>query len=117
MKKIIQEIRSQPHHVREIATILCSIVVVAVVVWIWFNSFQKNIYTLLNPDKSAPAEDQIFAQESKSLFGSILDTLNGGRAQISNLIKGQSQTDVTSGSASSPTPQASTHPLPVQSNR
>lgn len=118
MKTIIHEIRNQPHHVRQMATILCTIVVVAVVVLVWFNSFQHNIYTLLNPDQNPQAQDQQFAQQSKSLFGSILQTLGDGKAQILNLFSSKSQTDVVNPSA----PQANSpsdvaHPLPVSGNR
>ena len=113
MKRVINHIRSQPHHVREIATILCTVVVVVIVVWVWFSSFQKNIYTLLNPDQQS--QDKVFAQESKSLFGSILETLSDGKAQISSLFSGKSQTDVINTSSPSSTNQP--HPLPVTGNR
>jgi len=118
MKHIIQEIRNQPHHVRALATILCTIVVVAIVAAMWFNSFQKDIYALLNPEQQSQAEDQRFAKESKSLFGSILQTLSDGKAQISNLFSGKSQTDVVNNQPISNTaPNDSIHPLPVSGNR
>ena len=118
MKKIIHEIRNQPQHVRELATVLCTIAVVAVVVTVWFHSFQKNIYALLNPDQQPQAQDQMFAQESKSLFGSILQTISDGRAQISNLFSGKSQTDIINAPASQTNnPSNVPHPLPVSPNK
>ena len=118
MKHIIHEIRQQPHHVRELATILCTVVVVAVVVLVWFNSFQRDIYTMLNPGQQSEAQDKLFAQESKSLFGSIIQTLSDGKAQISNLFSGKSQTDVVNTQDQQTDPGARTvHPLPVSGNR
>ena len=118
MKRIIHEIRQQPHHVRELATVLCTIAVVAVVVTVWFNSFQKDIYALLNPDKNPQAQDQQFAKESKSLFGSILQTLSDGKAQISNLFNGKSQTDIVNTLDTVSNPSADKpHLLPVSGSR
>ena len=118
MKNIIHEIRNQPQHVRELATVLCTIAVVAVVVTVWFHSFQKNIYALLNPDQQPQAQDRLFAQESKSLFGSILQTISDGRAQISNLFSGKNQTDVVNTSASQiNNPSNTPHPLPVTESK
>ena len=117
MKNIIHEIRNQPHHVRELATVLCTIAVVAVVVLVWFNSFQKNIYALLNPDEQSQTQDQQFAQESKSLFGSILQVFSDGKAQISNLFSGKSQTDVVNTAPQTNSPDNITHPLPVSGNK
>lgn len=117
MKSIIHEIRNQPQHVRELATVLCTIAVVAVVILVWFNSFQKNIYALLNPDQQLQAQDQQFAQQSKSLFGSILQTLGDGKTQILNLFGGKSQTDVVNPAPQTNNPSNAAHPLPVSGNR
>ena len=114
MKHIIHEIRNQPHHVRALATVLCTVVVVAIVVAVWFNSFQKDIYALLNPEQQSQAEDQRFAKESKSLFSSILQTLDDGKAQILNLFDGESQTDVINDRSTS---NNSIHLLPISGNR
>ncbi len=113
MKHIIHEIREQPHHVRELATLLCTIAVVAVVVLVWFGSFQHDIYALLNPDQQPQqGQDQLFAQQSKSLFSSIIQAFNNGKAQISDLFSGN-QAGVINSPSPSPTPTESTHPLPV----
>ncbi len=117
MKSIIHEIRNQPHHVRQLATILCTIAVVAVVVLVWFNSFQHDIYALLNPDQNPQAQDQLFAQQSKSLFGSILQTISDGKAQILNLFSGKSQTDVVPPASQTNSPSDAAHPLPVSGSK
>src|SRR6185295_3099831 len=114
MKKIVHEIRNQPEHVRELATILCTVAVVAIVGLVWFHSFQKDIYALLNPSQQTDAQDKFFAVESKSLFSSILGTFGDTKAQLLSVFKGSGNgTTVKNSSASvSPTPQASPHPLP-----
>jgi hypothetical protein len=118
MKQIIHEIRQQPQHIRALATVLCTVAVVAVVVAVWFNSFQKDIYALLNPEQQSQAEDQRFAKESKSLFGSILQTISDGRAQISSLFGGKSQTNVINNQSEPNTaPDDSIHPLPVSGSK
>ncbi len=119
MKKIIHEIRRQPQHVRELATILCTIAVVAVVGLIWFRSFQKDIYALLNTSDRQEDQDRLFATESKSIFSSMMDSLGNSKAQISELFNSNSGTSVKNPSASATstaTPQAP-HPLPLSGSR
>lgn len=117
MKKIIHEIRQQPHHVRELATLLCTIAVVAVVGIVWFRSFQRDMYALLNPQEAA-AEDAKFARESTSLFGSMLQALDKGRAQLSGLFMGSDGDSIIINSPT-PTPNnaGSVYPLPVTGRR
>ena len=119
MKHIIHEIRQQPHHVRQLATILCTIAVVAVVVTVWFNSFQHDIYAMLNPEPQSQAQDQMFAQQSKSLFGSMWQVFSDGKAQISSLFSSKgTQSDVVNTSATQTNNQNSApHPLPVSGNK
>jgi len=119
MRKIINEIRNQPQHVRKLATILCTIAVVAVVALIWFQSFQNNIYTLLNPEQQTEAQDKLFAQESKSLFGSIIQVFSNGKAQISDFFSGQdNQSDILNSQNTQTAPKnVTTHPLPVSGNK
>lgn len=120
MKSVIHEIRNQPKHVRELATLLCTIAVVAVVGLVWFRSFQKDMYAMLNPEQAGAeggGQDQLFAQQSKSLFGSIFQILSDGKTQISSLFN-KNQTDVTNGQASGDgSSDKATHPLPIVKDR
>jgi len=119
MKKLIHHVRSQPHHVRGLVTLGCTVAVVAVIGVVWFNSFQNNMYALLNPEDQVGARDKLFTQESKSLFASMLQVVSDGRAQITNIFSSQNnQTDiVNTKSNSSVAPSDSIHPLPVSGNR
>lgn len=114
MRTIIREIRNQPDHVRELAAILCTVIVVAGVGFVWFRSFQSNIYALLNPAPEA-AQERIFARESRSLFGSILEVLGQGKAQILDLFGGE-QVEPIDRSENVPA-EIEAHPLPVSGNR
>ena len=73
------------------------------------------MYALLNPEDASQADDRKFATESKSLFGSILDTLGNGKAQISNFFGGDGgEVEVINNDSEQ---NAKTHPLPVSGNR
>ncbi len=114
--KLIHEIRQQPHHVRELTTLLCTIAVVAVVGLVWFHSFQKDIYGLLNPEEQKDAQDTLFATQSKSLFGSMFSTLGNSKAQILDLFS-KKDTNVTPASSPTSSPAPVAHPLPVSNSR
>lgn len=73
----LDEIRRQPRHHREIMFGLCVVTTVSLVGMVWFNSFEKNLYVLLNPEESADNRFLAENEESKaalSLFGSISQT-------------------------------------------
>ncbi len=53
---------------------LCVVTTISLVGMVWYNSFEKNLYVLLNPGENA---DQRFLVENKtvpSLFGNISQT-------------------------------------------
>ena len=107
--KIVHHIRQQPHHVRELATVLCTIVVVIIIGVVWLRSFKHEMFSLLNPTEQV-SQDRQFAQQSKSIFASLAQMVNDSRAQISEFFNHQT-TDVVVPSVS---PDASAvHPLPV----
>src|SRR5690349_7658301 len=114
MKKLVHHIRQQPSHIRELVTLGCTIVVVVLVGLVWFNSFQHDMYALLNPTDQKDAQDQHFAAVSQSLFGSIMDTLSSGKAEITDLIHGTSTTTVAAPSNNAAPVQP--HPLPINGN-
>ena len=69
-----EDIRKQPQHIREIMFGLCVTTTVSLVGMVWFNSFQKDMYALLNPEEVQ--QEKFLAQENqKSLFGNLNKTL------------------------------------------
>lgn len=70
----LSEIRKQPQHHREIMFGLCVVTTISLVGMVWYNSFQKNLYVLLNPGENA---DQRYLAKNKnvpSLLGDIGQT-------------------------------------------
>lgn len=73
----LDEIRRQPRHHREIMFGLCVVTTISLVGMVWFNSFEKNLYVLLNPGENADQRFLAENEESKtdlSLFGNIGQT-------------------------------------------
>jgi len=70
----LDDIRKQPQHHREIMFGLCVVTTISLVGMVWYNSFERNLYVLLNPEENA---DQRFLAEDKSvpsLLGNISQT-------------------------------------------
>lgn len=70
----LDEIRKQPRHHREIMFGLCVVTTISLVGMVWYNSFEKNLYVLLNPGEKA---NQRFLAENKnvpSLLGDVVQT-------------------------------------------
>src|SRR3989338_1293003 len=81
----LDEIRKQPRHHREIMFGLCVVTTISLVGMVWYNSFEKNLYVLLNPGENA---DQRFLAENKtvpSLLRNIGQTGKDLRAAFYNI--------------------------------
>ena len=81
----LDEIRKQPRHHREIMFGLCVVTTISLVGMVWYNSFEKNLYVLLNPGENA---DQKYLAENKpipSLLGNISQTGKDLKAALYNI--------------------------------
>ena len=81
----LEEIRRQPQHHREIMFGLCVVTTISLVGMVWYNSFEKNLYVLLNPGENA---DQRYLAENKnvpSLLGDIGKTGQDLKATFLNI--------------------------------
>src|SRR3989344_6802393 len=70
----LEELRRQPRHHREIMFGLSVVTTISLVGMVWYNSFEKNLFVLLNPEES---KDQRFLAETQtvpSLLGNISET-------------------------------------------
>ena len=47
----LDELRKQPKHHRELMFGLCVVTTFSLVGMVWYNSFEKNLYVLLNPEE------------------------------------------------------------------
>ena len=83
---LLEEIRKQPVHVRELLFGLSTLLTVLVVGLVWLSSFQRDVYALLNP---SPEDQQQFAAQAqqalplRAAIGTFMSTL---RASIYNLL-------------------------------
>src|SRR3989338_8363240 len=55
----LKDIKNQPQATKEIMFGLSVVITVSLAGVVWFNSFQKNVYVMLNPDKET--EQKFFA--------------------------------------------------------
>ncbi len=89
----LDDIRKQPRHHREIMFGLCVVTTISLVGMVWYNSFEKNLYVLLNPGENA---DQRFLatansgtvaenKTTSSLLGNISQTGKDLKAAFYNI--------------------------------
>lgn len=100
MKKVIEEIRAQPEHIRHIFMWVCVVIVFSVVGFVWFRNTEKRFIALLNPEQAQ--EERALAEKTKtqipSPFATIFNAWKDLRANISELILGkQSEFSVDKG--------------------
>lgn len=91
---------------------LSLVVLISGVGVVWLNSFQKNMYALLNPQSSEAAEESSLAagkKESASPFALLGDAFKSLRASIADIFNSGSD------SVATPTPGVSRPPaaLPI----
>ena len=81
----LDDIKKQPQGVREAVFALCVVITISLVGMIWFRSFERNLFTMLNPDEEI--QQKYFAQTgNESLFANIGKSFNDLKASISNLL-------------------------------
>ena len=111
-KSLLQEIRSQPEHIRHIMMWLCVVTSFSLVALVWFRSTQARFVAMLNPAErlEAPAADRfadrdlrkveeariLAAKEerSPSPLASVMNSFNLLRASIGELL-GSSEAEVS----------------------
>ncbi len=81
----LDEIRKQPQHHREIMFGLCVVTTISLVGMVWYNSFQKNLYVLLNPEESTNQRNLAENKNVPSLLGDIGKTGQDLKAAFFNI--------------------------------
>lgn len=81
----LHEIRKQPQHHREIMFGLCVVTTISLVGMVWYNSFQQNLYVLLNPGDSMDQRNLAENKNVPSLFGDIGKTGEDLKAAFLNI--------------------------------
>lgn len=87
MRTLLEEIRNQPAHIREIFMWLSVVIVFSAVSFFWFQSTAKQFVALVNPQKAK--DDRALAQKNKleqqsvlAVIGQSADTLKDGIAEF-----------------------------------
>ncbi len=96
----LDEIRKQPRHHREIMFGLCVVTTISLVGMVWYNSFEKNLYVLLNPGETADQRNLAENKNVPSLLGDIGKTgqdLKAAFFNIFNLTSSDKKENVESG--------------------
>lgn len=83
---LIKHIRSQSVFVRGIMFALSVVTVLSLVGMVWFQSFQQNLYALLNPE--AQDQQRFFAQGIPSPLAFIGQLFSNMRASVTDLFGG-----------------------------
>ncbi len=112
---LIHDIHNQPHHIRRTMFTLSLVVLISGVGVIWLNSFQKNMYALLNPPAETVEDGSSLAEGKKasaSPFALIGDAFKSLRASIADIFNSNSTLPTV-------TPEASRPPvaLPISAPR
>ncbi len=88
--KILDEIKQQPEHIRQMFMWVLVVITFSVVGFVWFRSTEKKLVALLNPGKAQ--ESAALAEKSEagilSPFATIFDAWGELRANISELLLG-----------------------------
>ncbi len=112
--KLLQEIRSQPEHIRHIMMWLCVVTSFSLVALVWFRSTQARFVAMLHPAETleAPAADRFADRDLRKLeearirqlaeaarapspMTSVINSFNLLRASIGELL-GSSEAEVSS---------------------
>jgi len=79
---MLNKIKKQPEHIREIMMWVCVSVMFFVVGGIWFASFKNNLTTMLNPE----TEKEVKTAQGSSPLSFITNGFKNLKANISDLI-------------------------------
>ena len=112
---LLHDIHNQPHHIRRTMFALSLVVLVSGVGIVWLNSFQKNMYALLNPPAETTEQSRSLAKEenqSSSPFALIGEAFKSLRASIADIFN-------SNGASPTVTPETSRPPavLPISAPR
>ena len=79
----LDDIKKQPRHIREIMFGLCVVTTISLIGLVWFRSFEKDVFVLLNTDPAKQAQfygdragrtPTVFAAATKT-FGNLRATM------------------------------------------
>ncbi len=72
-RELLEEVRNQPQHIREIFMWLCVVITFSVISLFWFQSTSKQFVAMVNPDRIE--EERVYALNNKVTQPSLLATI------------------------------------------
>ena len=81
---LLDDIRKQPRHVREIMFGLCVVITVSLVGMIWFRSFEEDVFVMLNTDKEIRAKFYAERDKNAPLYANLTKAVGELRAVLYN---------------------------------
>ena len=91
---LLNDIRKQSQQTREIMFGLSVFITVLLVGLVWFNSFQRNIYALMNPEEDVEKMLAVENAPVPSLLGLIWQTTGEVKGLVSDLFRGEEDRSV-----------------------
>ena len=79
----LDEIHKQPRHVREIMFGLCAVITISLVGIIWFRSFEKDLFVMLNPEPEK--QEKFYADRNERtpiIYADLTKALGNARAAL-----------------------------------
>ena len=100
---ILQDIRNQSPHIREIFMWLCVVITFSVVSFFWVKAESRQIVALLNPQaQTGPVYAENSKNENSSLFGNIGKSAGNLKANLFDLLGLNKKTDVPQPNSANP---------------
>jgi len=81
----LNDIKNQPQQTREIMFGLSVFITILLVGMIWFHSFQRNLYVLMNPEDGLEKAFAVESLPAPSLFGFIWQSVGEVKGLVSGL--------------------------------
>jgi len=90
---LLNDIRKQSEETREIMFYLSILITVLLIGMIWFRSFQKNLYVLMNPEGDVEKALAVQNTSVPSLFGFIGSSANEIKGLVSDFLGKEEETN------------------------
>src|SRR3989338_1605595 len=88
----LDDIRKQPQHIRELMFGLSVFITVLLIGMVWFRSFQKNLYVLMNPEEDVEKMLAVENAPVPSLFGYVGKSFSGIKGLVSDFLSDEKAT-------------------------
>ena len=117
MQSLLEEIRKQPRMIRQVMFGSSVVIVVSLIGTVWFQSFERKLFVLMNPDEGV--QEKYFAakdEEDATGFAFVGKLFGGLSATVSNFFGASGEGEIKVQKNPSPS-TAPARPLPLSEGR